>query len=73
MVQRVERNAHGDGSKNYTAHIGMHSACTLHQTYVYLLGMVMTWYFHGMYYVVYKGSDSFWQYSIKSRMRQREI
>ena len=38
MVQRVERNAYGDGSKNYTAHNGMHSV----PNYVYLLGMVMT-------------------------------
>ena len=37
MVQRVQWNAYGDGSKNYTAHIGMHSA----PNYVYLLGMVM--------------------------------
>jgi hypothetical protein len=37
MVQRVERNIYGDGSKNYTAHKGMHSV----PNYVYLLGMVM--------------------------------
>ena len=48
-------------------------ACTLHQTYVYLLGMVMTWYFHGIILRCIIKALNLFGSSIKSRMRQREI